>query len=1601
MNQFGQLLTLVLLTHNRPQFLARAIRYYSAMPCTLLIMDSSAESNIWAVEQYGNERTSYQHCGDCDYSQIMLKIRRGTNLVTTPYMAFVTDDDFTLEGGLVQGLDFLQANPDYALCHGYCLMYLADGERVHYFLRDRKVVEDYAGASEDRIMSFMDNFIPPFYAIARSTVFKDWFDLIPDDIRWEYNEFGEALYKLARGKARILPIPFVVRELNYPVSDHQTDLYQALTDPRFDGPQKEAFFDFMANIYRKLEPTVSFYDARIMTKKAAAVLALCLGSNKSLTVQEIFRSEWRTITPRPDWFFEIKQFVEMPFYNAEFFALLEEIDLLLRAMPCGKLQLKELEPKLQWQNQLIVQGIASMDAGDAKSAQQAFEAILSQNPFHINTICSLCVLHANAGALPLAKVLLDWAKRLNPQDPAVRSLEPLGRAIEQQTISVKDMGSTRRLAVVVHLFYPDLWPEFARALSTIDHAFDLIVTTPEELLQTVVKLIKPQFPNARVYPVTNRGRDIAPLFKLLEHEKLEDFDLVLKIHSKKSAHLRDGVGEAWRTQLLAGLLPADGIGQVLAWFDTHPTGGMLSVSGTMLNAYKISGAHRENLPGMRQWAKRIGVDPQNFDYDFIAGSMYWARGALFGALRRLGIRQEDFEEETGQLDGTLAHVFERLMPLVAKSVGLETGQLSGVPVKPIYKDAVKVGANAPTEIANSHLEKVAQAGPVISVYEDWLQQRSLSLPEARMIDTRVDQLPPQIARFYLIDRMGNMPGVSETLTTLGQQYFKDKQAAIVSPLVDPEPNSGVAWFQSADGYVAAMADVAQVQADWVGLVEVGDRLTLDGLLLGLLQAADNPQWQVIYWDDDWIGDQGTPDMPRFKPDFSPDLMRAMPYADGMLLVRHGALKAVLAAGPLEPGAEQIDLLLRLYEQFGEKAIGHVPTIGCHLAQLPWRSLDDHGRAGAFARAVRNHLARINCPATLSEGLIPGTLNVQYQHATTPLVSIIVPTKDQFAMLSRCVESVLERTRYAQFELLIVDNNTTELDAVNYLDGLEKLGNPRIRVIRYPHPFNFSAINNYAVEQAHGEYVVLLNNDTAIIQENWLEELVRHAQRPEVGAVGARLLYPDGKIQHAGVVLGLRGPADHPFIGLPRDERGYMNRLQVIQNYSVVTAACLIIRKSIYRELGGMDEQDFKVSYNDVDLCLKVRQAGYLIVWTPFATVLHEGSVSQTRVDPAAQEAKRKRFAGEQEAMFGKWLPQLATDPYYNRNLMLHGNGFEIENRRLVSFQPISWKPPLRVLTHPADQMGCGHYRMIQPFQALKGAQKLSGAISFELLGVIDQERFKPDVLIFQRQITAEQIEFMARAKRLSGAYCIYELDDYLPNIPLKSAHRDHMPKDVLKSLRRAVAHVDRFVVSTERLAEQYADLHDNFHVVHNYLPESWWGNLPLIQTEHARPRVGWAGGISHTGDLELIEGVVRELANEVDWVFFGMCPPKLRPYIKELHEGVPIEGYPAKLASLQLDLALAPLEHNQFNESKSNLRLLEYGACGFPVVCTDIEPYRVDLPVTRVRNRHKDWIDAIRMHLDDLSATRQRGMELRNAVHDKWMLKGDNLELWRKAWSPD
>jgi GT2 family glycosyltransferase len=1133
-----------------------------------------------------------------------------------------------------------------------------------------------------------------------------------------------------------------------------------------------------------------------------------------------------------------------------------------------------------------------------------------------------------------------------------------------------------RLAVVLHLFYPEYWSDFAKALAELPGHTDVFITTPHDKLAWVRKVVANDLPSARVIGCHNRGRDLGPLIGLLDSVSLEDYDYILKLHTKRSPHLHPGRGDLWRRNLLSGLLPRGRVRELLDFFEQHPAVGMAAPSNWLASLQSTPG-YDHNRPLLKQLGERLGFDPEAADYRFAAGTMFWARGAVFRSLRTLGLKLDNFEVEAGQLDGTLAHALERAMPLLAFEAGLD---ILGLP-QALADEASNPG-EAPT-------------------LEAWLDARCFTPSQEEQVRRRLEAAAGTRLAVFVVDVDQPRARLETTLTSLLQaaRFGVNCQVTVLSTREDLlSANLGsarVQHLQARDEWLAALnAQAAASQADWLLTVRCGDEFTPSGLSVLMMDLASDEGCRAVYTDEFFRGADGRLGA-AFRPDFNLDLTLSFPA----MMAQHWLVRreSFLELGGLREAcgeAAEFDLLLRLVEHGGLCGLGHVaePLL---ITDAPTAADQPQER-----EALVRHLLARGYENARVYSVHPRQYRIEYGHAAQPLVSIIIPTRDQLPLLQRCVESLIEKTRYPNYELLIVDNQSETVDARRWLDGVTAMRDERVRVLRYPHPFNFSAMNNLAARQARGDYLVLLNNDTAIIEPGWLDALLNHAQRPEVGAVGAKLLFPDGTVQHAGIVLGLRGPADHPFMGEALDAPGTMQRLQVDQNYSAVTAACLMIRKSVYQDVGGMDEGDFKVSYNDVDLCLKVRAAGYLNVWTPHAIVLHEGSVSQKQFDPDALEAKRERFAAEQDALHAKWAPLIANDPAYNRHLSLRGRGFEFEARTDLARPPLGWRTAPVVLAHWADRWGCGHYRMIQPFEAMRAGGHIEGALTDSALLPSELARLDPDVIVMQRQIGEQRLEAMRRIKAFSRAFKIYELDDYLPNLPVKSAYRAGIPKDAMKSLRRGLGCVDRFVVSTDALAEAFGGMHPDIRVVKNHLPAAWWSGLSSRRQRGRKPRVGWAGSAGHAGDLALIVDVIKALADEVEWVFFGMCPAEVVHLVHELHAGVPIEDYPAKLASLDLDLALAPLEHNLFNECKSNLRLLEYGACGFPVVCTDIRCYRDDaLPVTRVKNRFKEWVDAIRMHTHDLEASARAGDVLRTAVHGRWMLSGPALDAWHAAWT--
>ena len=915
------------------------------------------------------------------------------------------------------------------------------------------------------------------------------------------------------------------------------------------------------------------------------------------------------------------------------------------------------------------------------------------------------------------------------------------------------------------------------------------------------------------------------------------------------------------------------------------------------------------------------------------------------------------------------------------------------------------------------LAALEQEGPEVepaqAAYASWMEHHALREIDGELIAERMMvkwKVNPSL-HFIVALMDGQMSDLAATLDSLAGQLYQGwgltvlSEAACPDPLFEEAPN--LEWVQSDDEVAAAVdAVVAGSQADWIGVLEAGDRL--ESVFTHALADYINlhPEWAFVYVDEDLIDAEGNRHSPSFKPDFNLDLLRSRPYLGSFCLVRRELLHQ---AGPLRFVDQPLythDLALKVANLCDEQVFGHVASLLFHRLDSNAGRFSGEQLDTALRLCVSDHLDRAGIPARVGEGLLPGTTRVVYLHQSRPPVSIIIPSRDRLDLITPCVESLLEHTDWPDFEILIVDNGSESDDTYEYYDRLVAKHGERVRVLSLPGPFNFSALNNLGAREARGEYLLLLNNDTQVLHDDWLERMMAHAQRPDVGITGPRLVFGDHRLQHAGVVLGLSEVAGHIGYREPMDSPRFNGRLQSDQNYSAVTGACLLIRKSVYEEVGGLDEEALGVMYNDIDLCLKVRERGYRIVWTPYVTLIHHSSC--TLGDPVASPDDRERLEAETAAFMGRWSAHISADPAYNRNLSLtHYDGRpegDIDANWDTSFHD---RP--RILAYPLDGMGCGFYRVYAPLWALEGAGKAQVGFlpsvqdqknrhSARLFPVAEMNRLAPDTFLMQSTVYDHQLAELERFAKFSDVFKVFDLDDLKTHLPDRNSLRQFMLKDMKTRLRKALGFCDRLIVSTEPLAEAYGDMIDDVLIVPNYLSRERWGGLQSRRRRGRKPRVGWAGAQQHHGDLELLIPVVEALEDEVEWVFFGMCLDELRPYAAEVHEFVSTNDYPAKLASLDLDLALAPLEIHPFNEAKSHLRLLEYGVMGWPVICTDIHPYR-DGPVLRLPNEPARWIEAIRERIHDLDATAREGDRLRRWVEGNWFLE-DNLDTYLAALLP-
>ena len=572
--------------------------------------------------------------------------------------------------------------------------------------------------------------------------------------------------------------------------------------------------------------------------------------------------------------------------------------------------------------------------------------------------------------------------------------------------------------------------------------------------------------------------------------------------------------------------------------------------------------------------------------------------------------------------------------------------------------------------------ETGKAGEVVdrNDYAEWIRRYDMMTDEKR---ARMQERIKEMEKKPLISVVmpvynPNLAWLEEAIDSVRRQVYTNWELCIaddastdprVRPLLEKYAKEDArikVVFREVNGHISAASNSALElsEGEWIALLDQDDVLPEHALFWVADAINRNPEARLIYSDEDKIDESGNRTDPYFKPDWNPDLFLSQNYIchlgvyDAALVGEIGGFREGLE------GAQDYDLALRCMERIEAKQIIHIPRILYH-----WRIHEGStalaGGEKSYAllageRALNEHLERRGVEAG-AELLDFGMYRVHYKlPKVLPLVSIIIPTRNGLELIGRCVRSIKTRTTYQNYEIIIIDNGSDDPETLEFFASISE--DERVRVLRDSRPFNYSQLNNSAVKQARGEYILLMNNDIEVISPEWLSEMVSVAIQEGVGCVGARLWYPNDTLQHGGVIGGIGGVAGHAHKHLPRGEMGYFGRANLIQTFIGVTAACLLVHKSIYEEVGGLDEENLKVAFNDVDFCLKVRKAGYRNVWTPYAELYHHESATRGYEDTPEKMA---RFSREVLYMKEKWGETLMNDPAYNPNLTLDHEDFSL------------------------------------------------------------------------------------------------------------------------------------------------------------------------------------------------------------------------------------------------------------------------------------------------------------------------------------------------------
>lgn len=594
----------------------------------------------------------------------------------------------------------------------------------------------------------------------------------------------------------------------------------------------------------------------------------------------------------------------------------------------------------------------------------------------------------------------------------------------------------------------------------------------------------------------------------------------------------------------------------------------------------------------------------------------------------------------------------RMFRKLASSNGMVGRRYAGLLLKDLMESVDRVYTDY-SGLMQRHVKRVD--------YQEWLQNSSLDSDGSEFRDggETIALLPNvQHEAETSLDVPDNVSSMQSQTTLTALTFLlidaTDSEVAAIRKLASEKRDSlPRIRFMTHEEYSKRLLDSSAVHSSYI--VAVGKGAMLNAALVPeLVRVVSRLQHvRLFYSDHDVLHPSGQRTSPAFKPGWNKELLLAGNYIGNFLVIKQELLSAVGGFDISMGDSAFYDFLLRASAHLKREEVERIPRM-----LFSRSSQDQQNRTGMTwgsmdKEALQRHLDRNVLPGVVQPGLLDRVMRVEWQvPSSQPMVDIIIPTRDRVDLLQCCVDSIIEKTTYQHYRITVVDNGSVEPSTHEFYQSLKS--NSRFNVVEYPGEFNYSAINNYAVAQTSGDIIVLLNNDTEIIDSDWLTHMVAQAARPDVGCVGAKLYYSSGLIQHAGVIVGIRGVAGHAHRFYPRDADGHCGRLKIAQNVSAVTAACLAVRRDVFEEVGGLDEVNLKVAYNDVDFCLRVLEAGYDNVWTPHVELFHHESVSRGSDDTLK---KARRFQQEYNYMITRWHTDTMKDPSYNPNLALDQEDF--------------------------------------------------------------------------------------------------------------------------------------------------------------------------------------------------------------------------------------------------------------------------------------------------------------------------------------------------------